>query len=157
MRLLPLALAAACLAVFLPAMGCAPVSFDTIASGSVGVEDEACTSGDSDACCTELHVEMAGSQGELDEVLEANLGPVPLDREVAFPDEVALVSFTAWCPYYNYKLRVTSISRKGTKLNVQEFLDVPISLEASSGRPYNIVTIPAGDYEEVDSGLSGGP
>lgn len=97
-------------------------------------------------CCDEVTIRLAFSQSELDDVFADEL---PAEPVPVLGSDVALLSFSTRCPQSGLALAVSDIRGVDSALYVAEDLHYPPTAYDTVSRPYNVVTIPPGDWESA--------
>lgn len=108
--------------------------------------------------CDELNVELYDTQEDFEARFEslfphtaANYGvPTGID----FNANMLILSHITYCPAGGYELVVDWVCLDGGVLDVYETLWHPEGYLGVTGKPYNLTTVPAGDYTAVVGHLS---
>ena len=122
------------------------INFVLVDSGDSTYEHETCQGGYELGCCRELFVEMVSDKAQLDLIFEEQLTSQPSPETIDFVEHLALVSYLQECSGSDYELKVSAVFLEGTTLTLYEEIVVPPRSEDVSMRPYNVITIPTGDY-----------
>lgn len=131
-----------------------PVAFTEEASGESGLYESDCYD---EECCTELNVEIFSSQEDFD-ARYASVLPAPdhaIPTSIDFSSQVAILSYTTWCPYQGLRLATNGVWVRKGALTVEVTLWRPYEdYLAVEGRPYNVVSIPSGAYSSASGSLT---
>lgn len=136
-----------------------PVEFEPVASGVGGLDEAdyaACTklAAKGIDCCTYLNLELIQGQERLDERYAAVTHLPDVPPTVDFTSHVALLSYTTKCGSWDLDLAVDAVWLDGASLRVEETLREPASSIADVGRPWNLVRIPSGEYDDLSGELT---